>query len=176
MPRRRHRRRHSTLRLLRAVWRYRGRIEAHGAAYQVELATSVRTALDARAVGRAALGGYRLAMRALISAAIALVVLALLVAALLWQLEPWFALLALPVLLGAAALLWWRFTWGAPLDWLTEHADPEREVPLRELPTRLRALAAEARDIANVPERLSDELDALASDVAAEATPDGRQP
>ena len=165
------RRRHSTLRLLRAVWRYRGRIEAHGDQYQAELATAVSTALDERIAGRVAIRGYRLAMRLLLVGAIALAALAVILAALLWRANAWLALLALPVLVGAAALAWWRLTWGAPLDWLTEHADPDRVVPLRELPTRLRALAAESRRVANIPERHSDELDALAGDVADEAPP-----
>lgn len=160
------RRRHSTLRLLRALWRYRGRIEAHGDQYQAELATAVRTALDERLAGRVAIAGYRLAMRLLLAGAIVLAALAVLLAVLLWQTNAWLALLALPLLAGGAALAWWRVTWGAPLDWLTEHADPDRAVPMRELPARLRALAAESRRVANVPGRLADELDALAGDVA----------
>lgn len=160
-----HRRRHSTFRLLRAVWRYRGRIEAHGNAYQAELATAVRTALDQRLLGRTALGGYRLAMRLLLVGAGGLAVLAVLLAFGLWQLEPWLALLAVVPAAGAGLLGWWRFVWGAPLDWLQEHADPERTVAIGELPARLHQLARESRSIANVPARLGDELEALATDL-----------
>lgn len=168
MPRRSRRRRLSTFRLLRAVWRYRGRIEAHGGAYQTELATAVRTALDARIVGRTALGGYRFAMRLLLGAAIVMAILTVLGAISLWRTtdEPLAALLAFPFAVIAGVLGWWRFVWGAPLDWLSEHADPDRTVPLRELPQRLNELARETRSIAHVPARLSEELDALAGDVA----------
>lgn len=159
------RRRHSTLRLLRAVWRYRGRIEGHGHAYQAELATAVRTALDQRLAGRAALRGYGFAMRMLLVGAAALFVLALVTAVLLFRVEPWLALLALLPTFAGGVLAWWRLTWGAPLDWLGEHADPDRSVPLSALPHRLRKLARESRSIANVPARLGDELDALASDI-----------
>lgn len=165
------RRRHSTLRLLRALWRYRGRLEQQGSRYQVELATAVRTALDERVAGRVALGGYRLAMRLLGGAALACGALALVAGLLLWQADPWLLLLDLPLLVLTGLLAWWRLTWGAPLAWLEEHADPERTIPLAELPERLRALARETRDIAHVPARLSEELDALAGDVPQRTQP-----
>ena len=162
---RRPRRRHSTIRLLRAVWRYHGRIESHGNQYQAEVATAVRTALDERFAGRTALAGYRLGMRLLVVGVVFLLLLAALAGAGLWQVAHPLAPLALVPLVGAGMLTWWRLSWGASLDWLEEHADPDRVVPVRELPARLRALAAESRRMADVPARLSDELDALAGDV-----------
>ena len=159
------RRRHSTLRLLRALWRYRGRIHAHGNAYQAELATAVRTALVERFAGRAALGSYRLAMRGIRALAIVMAITAGAMALALLVVMPWLALLALLPAVAAGVLLWWRFTWGAPLDWLDEHADPARTVTIEELPGRLRELARETRAMVDVPARLADELDALAADV-----------
>lgn len=166
------RRRPSTFRLLRAVWRYRGRIEAHGGAYQAELATAVRTALHGRALGRSALTGYRLLLRALVFGAVALIALAALLAWLLWKVDPLLALLALPFVIAGCALGWWRIVWGAPLDWLDEHADADRTVSLAEMPGRLRTLAGETRKMANVPAQLAEELDALAGTTGNEI--DGR--
>lgn len=160
----------STFRLLRAIWRYRRRVAGHGDRYQVELATTVRTALHGRAAGRLALGAYRAAMRVLLVGAIVLGVLGLVAAWLLWQLEPWAALASLLLLVPAVALGWWRLAWGAPLDWLDEHADPDREVALTELPGRLRAVASELRELADVPASLSRELDVLAGDIDAETS------
>jgi hypothetical protein len=157
----------STFRVVRALWRYRGRIAGHGDRYQAEIATAVRTALDARVGGRAALASYRFAMRLLLGLVIALALIALATAVGLWQVDHRLALVALVPLLGAGLAAWWRLQWGAPLDWLDEHADPDREVPLGELPARLRALAAETRGLANVPARLSDELELLAGDLPA---------
>lgn len=151
------------VRLLRAIWRYRRQLAAHGDAYQAELATAVRTQLDAGLGGRVALAGYRVAMRLLLFAAIAVAGLAALLALLLYRVEPQLALLAIVVAIPAVVLGWWRLLWGRPLDWLDHHSDPSRTVPLEELPQRLQALAAETRTIANVPARLADELDALAA-------------
>ena len=154
----------SPIHLVRALWRYRGQLEDHGTAYQVELATTVRTSLVATTPGRLALQGYTMAMRVMVAGIVSLVLFALVIAAALWQVTPWASLVAL-VPLGGAVLVWlWRMTWGAPLDWLREHADTSRTVTLAELPTKLHALAAETRSIANVPGRLADELDALARD------------
>lgn len=155
-------RRYLLLRCLRALWRYHGRLDEHGTAYQVELATALRTQVDATFGGRAFIGTYRFVLRALLGAAIAVAVLAVLLAIGLWQVDPRLALLAVLVALPAALLAWWRIAWGAPLDWLYEHADPDRTIALGELPGRLRELAAETRTISNVPARLADELDALA--------------
>jgi hypothetical protein len=152
----------SPIRVVRALWRYRGQLEAHGTAYQVELATTVRTSLVATTAGRLALNGYVFAMRVMIAAVASLVLFALVLATALWQWTPWAALLAL-LPIGGAVLVWlWRMSWGAPLDWLREHADTTRTVSVAELPSRLHALASETRSIANVPARLADELDALA--------------
>ncbi|MCW2962641.1 MAG: hypothetical protein JWM25_57 [Thermoleophilia bacterium] len=158
----------TTFRLLRALWRYRGRIEAHGDRYQVELATAVRTALDRQLVGRVALRGYRIAMRALVVGAAVAGLLALVVAWLLWQVEPWAALAALLPLALCVLIIVWRFAYGAPLDWLDEFADPTRQVSPRELPGVLRELATELRDVADVPANISRELDSLADDAAAD--------
>lgn len=151
------------VRLLRALWRYRRQIAEHGDAYQAELATAVHTQLDAALGGRVALAGYRVAMRLLVAGAIAVALLALVLGALLYRIEPELALLAIPVAIPAGLLTWWRLLWGRPLDWLDQHADRSRTVPLEELPTRLRALAAETRTIANVPARLADQLELLAA-------------
>lgn len=154
------------LQLLRAVWRYRARIEALGARGQTEVATALRSAIEARVVGRHGLRGYRLAMRALLAGAAACFAIAVIVAVMLWQTlgAPWAALAVLP-LIPAGLLLMWRFAWGAPLDWLDEFADPDRTVPLAELPTRLRAIAADVREVANVPRSISRELEELADHV-----------
>ncbi|MCW2920688.1 MAG: hypothetical protein JWL76_562 [Thermoleophilia bacterium] len=158
------RRRISPIRLVRALWRYRGQLEEHGTTYQVELATTVRTSLVATTPGRLALNGYAYAMRAMVAGIAFLVLFALLLAYAMWQLTPWAALAGLVPLGGAVLLGLWRLSWGAPLDWLREHADTTRTVTLAELPTRLHALAQETRTIANVPKRLADELDELARD------------
>ncbi|MCW2923579.1 MAG: hypothetical protein JWM98_983 [Thermoleophilia bacterium] len=155
----------STFRLLRALWRYRGKIEAHGDQYQAELATAVHTTLDQRLVGRTALGAYRLAMRALLVGAVVLVLVAVLLAVVLWRVEHWAAAFSLLVLIPAGLLAWWRISWGAPLDWLDEHADPARTVSITELPASLRRLAAESRRVADIPARIGDELDELAREV-----------
>ncbi len=159
----------SPIRLARALWRYRGQLEDHGDDYQAELATMLRTTIVSTVVGRMALSTYRFAMRAMIAGIAALALFALVVAVSLWQLSPWAALLALLPAGGAVLVGLWRMSWGEPLDWLTEHADPERSVTLAELPTRLRALALETRSIANVPGRLADELEALARETEHES-------
>lgn len=151
------------VRLLRALWRYRRQLADHGDAYQTELATAVRTQLDAGLGGRVALRGYRVVMRLIQVAAIAVGLLAVVMAVVLFRIEPALALLAIPIAIPAAVLGWWRFLWGRPLDWLDRHADPSRSVALDQVPERLRTLAAETRTIANVPARLADELDALAA-------------
>lgn len=155
-------RRTSPFRVARALWRYRGRIEAHGGRYQTEIATALRTALESQVAGRMALGGYRLAMRALVVGCVLLAVLAVVLAVLLWRVEHAAALVGLVPLAGAGVLGWWRLAWGAPLDWLAEHADPERRLPLPELPGALRQVARELRQIADVPGALAQELDDLA--------------
>lgn len=156
------------IRLTRAIWRYRGQIEAHGAQYQAELATALRTAIEATAGGRAALAAYRLAMGAMVVVIVALVLLGALIATLLWQVEPALALLALLLLVPAVALTLLRLSWGAPIDWLRDNEDPARSVSLQQLPGRLRSLAAESRRIAHVPGRISDELDAIAAELPSE--------
>lgn len=158
----------SPIRLARALWRYRGQLEAHGAAYQAELATALRTTILSTVVGHMALSAYRYAMRAMIAAIAALVLFTVVVAVSLWELSPWAALLALLPAGGAVLVGLWRASWGAPLDWLAEHADPDRSVTLNELPSRLQALASETRSITNVPGRLADELDALARETEHE--------
>ncbi|MCW2971842.1 MAG: hypothetical protein JWN72_115 [Thermoleophilia bacterium] len=168
----RSRRRTSTLRLVRALWRYRGRIAAHGDRYQEELATAVYSTLDGRRAGRLALSGYRAAMKVLLVAAIVLLGLGLGVAALLFvQVGHWSALAGLLLLLPAVWMLVARFSWGAPLDWIEEHADTTRVVTVDQLPTNLRSIAAELRRLADVPTNISRELDQLAGEVEAEQGP-----
>jgi hypothetical protein len=130
--------------------------------YEREVASALLAALRARASGRILLGGYRLAMRALVWSAGAWIVLALLAALALWQLHPVASLPAILVAAPAALLVWWRLAWGAPLDWLLEHADPEHEVPIAELPAHLRELAAQAGDGGEATGPLARELEALA--------------
>jgi hypothetical protein len=115
-------------------------------------------------------------MRAMMAVAALLVVVALAGGAVLWyEVDHRAVIVALLPLVGAGFVLWWRLAWGAPLDWLDEHADKQRTVTVRELPGRLRALAAEARSLANVPARLSDELDELAG-VAERGEPGTPEP
>lgn len=158
----------SPIRLARALWRYRGQLEGHGGAYQAELATALRTTILSTSYGRLGFSAYRFAMRAMIAGIAALVLFTLVLAVALWQLSPWAALLALLPAAGAWFVTLWRMSWGAPLDWLGEHADPARSVSITELPARLHELAKETRSIANVPGRLADELDALARETEHE--------
>ena len=156
------------IRLVRAMWRYRGEVQAHGDAYQAELATVVHTTVHETIFGRLALSGYRFAMRILVAGVAAAALFTLVLAYALWQVTPWAATGALLPLVLVGLLVAWRLSWGAPLDWLDEHADPSRRVTLDQLPQRLRALALETRTIANVPARLADELDQLARDAERE--------
>lgn len=162
------RRRVSTFRLLRALWRYRGRIADHGGRYQTELATTVRSALDRRTAGRVALVAYRGAMRALWIGAAVLLLVTLGLGRALWSIDHRFALAALLPAFATLWLVWQRFVWGAPLDWLDEHADPDRTMTVAELPGALRGVARELRELANVPASVSRELDALAGDIETE--------
>lgn len=176
MTRRRSTTRTSPIRILRALWRYRRTITAHGDRYQTEVAVAVRSAIEANLIGSVGLTGYRMTMRTLMVGAIGLVIVGLLLALALWQVTPLLVLLALVPVAAGLLLLWWRFTIGAPLDWLDEHDDPARSVPLAELPSRLHELAIETRSIANVPARLADELDALARESAASTPPSSEAP
>ena len=161
------------LRLLRAVWRYRGRLDDHGGRYQREVATTVHSFVRRRWLGRGAFALYRIAMRALLVLAIGLILLAAVGAVLLYRQQPQDALLALAPLAAGVWLGWMRMVWGGPLDWLREHADPEVDIPLGELPARLRALAAETRELGDVPGQLGAELDQLATE--AEQSSAGRR-
>lgn len=153
-----------TFRMLRALWRYRADIEQQGREYQVELATLLASRLRAGAPGRVALRGYRLVLRA----AAGVVALLLLVGALLawaaWDAgwEWGIAAAALPVV-AAAVVGWWWLAAGAPLRWLDEHADLERDVQLAEVPSRLRALARDTRTTADARRRLAQHLEDLAA-------------
>lgn len=159
-------RRVTTIRLLRALWRYRGRIAAHGARYQVEAATAVRTALELRAAGRISLGAYRIAMRLMIIGIVLCLIAALTTGATIELFAgDWWWLLGAIFVVPAAMLAWFRSIWGAPLDWLDEYADPTRTVPLSELPRRLRELARELRHVADIPANISRDLDDLAGHV-----------
>ncbi|MCW2955356.1 MAG: hypothetical protein JWO69_225 [Thermoleophilia bacterium] len=167
------RRRTSTFRLLRALWRYRGRIEAHGRRYNVELATALRTLVETNAPMRAGVRLYRLAMRVLLVLAIGLGLVALATTVLLWREDARLALLALLPAALAGLLGWWRFAWGAPLDWYSEYADTTRTIPAREVPRILGELATELRGVANVPANVSRDLDDLATRAASDLRVDG---
>lgn len=163
--------RNSSWRLARAIWRYRGRIAAHGDRYQAELATAVKTSIDQRAVVRAAFATYRMLMRVLLAFAIFLAVVTIVGAVLLFRADPqltWFAVVGLIPVIWLFVL---RFSWGAPLDWIEEYADPTRQVSIEELPGNLRAIAQELRGLTDVPANISAELDALATEVESENGP-----
>lgn len=159
-------RRVTTIRLVRALWRYRGRLAEHGDEYQAEVATAVRTALDLRLAGRVTLRAYRFVMRLMWVVVFICVLLALLTAAIIgWTAGDWWWLLGVVFLGPAAVLGWFRLSWGAPLDWLDEHADPARTVALADLPPRLRELAAQSRTMVDVRGNIAQELDDLAGEV-----------
>jgi hypothetical protein len=161
--------RHS-IRLIRAVWRYRSALEAHGEQYVGELATAVRGTIDVTPAGRLALRAYRLAMRALVAGALLLVGLAVLAGVLARGL-PLPATVAIVVVPAALALLvgWWWLTWGAPLRWLDEYAAPPGTQALADAPARLGELLAKTRGMADVPARVREELDELAQAGTAES-------
>lgn len=155
---------HRTLRLLRALWRYRRRLAEHGEELQQELAVTLRSAIETRPESSAALSGYRLTMRLFTVAWIVLVTLAVAVAVALWTVKPALALLGI-VFLAPGVVMWvLRQTWGMPLDWLTEHDDPSRRVRRADLPGRLRELSVRTARLGNVPRAISDELAALAAE------------
>lgn len=155
------------LRLLRGLWRYRGRLEQHHRAWLVEAATAVHTVLHGRLVGRAALTAYRLAMRLLLGIAVLLLLVAAL-PLLLAGVEWWSVALALVPAIGAVVASWYWFVWGAALRMLDEYADTTRQVPLRELPARLRELASEGKGLASVPKDLLRDLATVEQAVEAE--------
>ncbi len=157
------------IRLVRAIWRYRGEVQAHGDAYQAELATAVHTTVHTTIFGRLALSAYRFAMRMLVAGVATAAFFTLVIAYALWQVTPWAATGALLPLVLVVLLVLWRLSWGRPLDWLDEHADHSRRVTVDQLPGRLRELASETRTIANVPARLADGLDQLARDAERES-------
>lgn len=159
-------RRRIRFQLIRALWRYRGRIAQHGGAYQSELATAVKTALDARFIGRFAFATYYALMTVLLVLAVIAWIITVVVALVLgFTAGWWWATIAILPAIGAGVLTYWRLSWGGPLDWLNEHADPARRVSLVELPANLRALAAETRTLADVPANISLELEELATAV-----------
>lgn len=153
--------------LMRGLWRYRGELEEHQRAWLVEAATATRTLVDSSWLGRSALWLYRWAMRALLAACVALLVIA---AAILVPLhEHWWALvLAAPFILGAIVCGWKWFVFGAALRMLDEYADPQRKLPMSELPARLRELAAETKGLAGVPPSLLRDLVTVEQCLASE--------
>jgi hypothetical protein len=161
-----------SIRLIRAVWRYRSALEAHGEQYVGELATSVRGTIDVTIAGRLALRAYRLAMRALIVGVLILVALAMLAGVLARGL-PLPATVVIMAVPTALALLvgWWWLAWGAPLRWLDEHAAPPGTQSLSDAPARLVELLAKTRGMVDVPARVREELDALAEAGTTELAP-----
>ena len=158
--------------LLRGLWRYRGQLEDHHRAWLVEAATAVHTVLHRRLLGRAALAAYRMAMRVLLAACVLCILLAILplvVAGFEW----WAVALAAIPAVGAGLTAWYWFVWGAALRMLDEYADPTREVAIRDLPARLRELAAEGKELATVPASLLRDLATVEESLAAEPDADG---
>jgi len=149
--------------LLRLLWRNRSRLNATGVNFEGELATTVRSVLVGRGLGRKALGGYRLAMNGLKYGSYALLVIAVVLAIVLWKVTPVLAVLALLPLALAVAFWWWRSTWGAPLEWMDANADRDDVVRVRDIPGRLRSLASRARRAPEVPDKIADQLEKVAT-------------
>ncbi len=161
--------------LLRLLWRNRSRLEARGVDLEGELATTVRSVLVQRGLGRRALGGYRLAMNGLKYGAYALIVLAVVIAILLWKVTPILSVLALAPLVLALAFLWWRATWGAPLEWMDQNASKE-VIGVRDIPGRLRSLASRVRREPEVPDKIADQLEKVATRTEEDVVKRGEEP
>jgi len=139
------------------VWRARNRLESHRDGLVAEIATAIDSVLDAHALGRGALAAYRLAMHAVLVAAIGFVVAG---AALAAGLRDSTIAVVLGIALGVLGcfLGWQWWTWSIGLRFLKRNVDPARRVPPRELPGRFAALAAEARPTSATLSRELDEL------------------
>lgn len=162
--------------LLRLLWRNRSRLSAQGVNFEGELATTVRSVLVQRGLGRRALGGYRLAMNGLKYGSYALLVVAVIMAILLWRITPILAVVALLPLALGVAFWWWRSTWGAPLEWMDQNADRNEVVRLRDIPGRLRSLASRARSAPEVPNRIADQLEKVAERTEEDVAKRGEHP
>lgn len=154
------------LRLIRAIWRYRKQLDEHRRAYLVELATILHSEITAKTSGRVLLTTYRILMWILAALSIGLILLAAAVVLSLRHHDWWMLTGLVFAVPGVWIGLQW-LTWGMALRWLDEFADKSRTVSRAELPGRLRELAKETRGIANVPRRLSEELEALSRDSAS---------
>jgi hypothetical protein len=145
-------------RLVRQLWRVRGRFEGQYAGVLSEIATALDTLIETNPVARAALRAYRLAMRALLAAAVLLVVAGL---ALELGLRDSTVAVVIGIVLIAIGLFvaWQWWIWSLGLRLLREHVDESRRVPPGELPGRFASLASEARPASS---RVADELQRLA--------------
>ena len=154
-------------RIVRHVWRLRRRLEGPQAALTSELATALDSLIQATSLGRAALRTYRLAM------GFVLVVAILLVAA-GGGVELGFRDSSMGLVIGivlivlglVAAWQWW--TWSAGLRFLKEHVDPERKVPLAQLPSRFASLG---REVAPTSATLGQELEELSRSLDGDKHP-----
>jgi hypothetical protein len=154
-------------RIVRHVWRLRGRLAGPQAALTAELATALDTVIQATPIGRAALRTYRIAMGFVLVVAIAL---ALAGAGVELGFRDSSAGLVVGIVLIAlgvwAAWQWW--TWSAGLRFLKEHVDPARKVPLAQLPSRFASLG---REVAPTSETLGRELEELSRSLDGDKHP-----
>jgi hypothetical protein len=139
------------------VWRLRGRLEAQRTGVLTELATALDSVLNAHPLGRAALGAYRLAMRALLAAAV-LFVLAGAALGIGLRDSTFAVVVGIALAAGGVFLGWQWWTWSLGLRFLRAHTDPARRVPPSQLPGRFAQLA---RDTRPTSASLSRELDEL---------------
>jgi hypothetical protein len=157
-------------RLVRHLWRLRGRFEEQQGNLLSEIATAVDTVVDSNPVTRAALRAYRLAMRTLLLAALVGVLAGAALA--IGFRDSTLGLVAGLVLIAGSLFLGWQWwLWSAGLRLLKEHVDPARRVPLRELPAHLVRLADEVRPTSG---QVASELEELAG-LVRDRAPTGRR-
>jgi hypothetical protein len=145
-------------RLVRLLWRVRGQFEGRYDTVLSEIATALDTLIESNAVARTALRAYRLAMRALLAAAVLLVAAGLALEVSLR--DSTVAIVIGIVLIGIGLFVGWQWrVWSAGLRFLREHVDESRRVPPGELPGRFADLAKQARPASS---RVADGLQQLA--------------
>ena len=154
-------------RIVRHVWRLRGRLERQQAALTSELATALDSLIQATAIGRAALRTYRLAMGFVLVVAILLVVAGGGVELGFRDSRPGLVIGIVLIVLGlVAAWQWW--TWSAGLRFLKEHVDPARKVSIAELPGRFATLG---REVMPTSAKLGQELEELSRSLDGDKHP-----
>lgn len=150
------------LRIIRMAASVTGSSKTH--AFEVALATALRTELTRTKSGRFVLRTYKLAMSVLSFSAASWVLLALIVGIIVWKVEPWMSMVGIFFVIPSIILMIWRLVWGAPLAWLNEYDDSSKSLSLRELPVTLRQLAQEAQALNEVPAKLEIDLRTLANE------------